>query len=408
MNFNYKKDLHKQVICHSDPAPAGEESQNRLFCRVQNLFGRHTPSLMRTQYDNSIFYKNLYIILLFFPLLITALLFSGCEKNTLPLIPPEYSHSGYIIVNEGLYGQNNSSLTFYDLQKGKAEQNIYANENNGSNLGDTANDLSVCCDKAFIVVDKSKKVEVISTENFKSEGFIDFSDYGSPRNIIITDSLHGYISTLNDLVVEINPSKMNVIRTIPVGSKPEGLTINGANLFVANSGFGVGTSLSVIDTSAHSVISTINVWQNPNVLLSRGNYVYAVSIGKYDPAGIGAVTKIDAVTLMPADTILIGLNPGKAAIADDKLFVINGEGLQTINLEDFSLSDSTFIKGSEVNPITGVIYSIFFDEIKNEILLTNPKDFLQNGEIVIFNLTGKKIKTFNAGLNPGKISLITK
>ncbi len=378
------------------------------FTEFRDIWEGVLLSLWRIQYDNSIFRKSLYKILLIFPLLIIMLLFSGCEKNTLPLIPPEHSQNGYLIVNEGLYGQNNSSLTFYDLNNGKTEQNVYASANQGNNLGDTANDMSVCCGKVFIAVDKSKKIEVISDDNFKSEGFIDFSDYGSPRNIIITDSLHGYISTLNDLVVEINPSRMNVVRTIPVGSKPEGLALNGKNLFVANSGFGTGKTLSVIDTAIHSVVSTIPVWQNPNVMLSRGTYVYAVSIGKYDPAGIGAVTRIDAATLIPADTILIGLNPGKAAIADDKLFVINGEGLQTINLKNFSLSDSTFIKGSEVNPITGVIYSIFFDEMDNEILLTNPKDFLQDGEIVIFNFAGKKIKTFNAGLNPGKISLITK
>ncbi len=341
--------------------------------------------------------------------LIVSITSLRCTKEQIPLIPPENFHSsGYLILNEGLYGQNNSSITFYDLESGNVEQNVYAAMNNGDDLGDTANDFALCCGKVFIVVDKSKKIEVISIQDFHSEGFIDFTDYGSPREIIIPDSTHGYVSTLNDLIVEFNPSSMNITGTVNVGSKPEGLTLNGENLFVANSGFGIGNTVSVIDTSAHAVISTISVWQNPNTFLSFGDNVYLVSIGKYDAIGLGAVTKINAQNLVPTDTILIAENPGKAVIAENNLLVVNGSGLLKINLDTFSIDDSLFIKGSNVNPITGVIYSVSFDKTNKKILLTNPKDFLQNGEVILFDLYGEKLKTISAGLNPGRIQFITK
>ncbi len=348
------------------------------------------------------------ILLLVFILLISFFLHGCGSKNTLPLIPPEENNSGYIVINEGLYGQNNSSVTFYNIQKGRTTQNVYSSANNGNNLGDTANDIAICCHKGFIVVDNSKKIDVISTDNFKSVGIVDFSGYGNPRKIIIPDSLHAYVTTLNNSVVEFNPINLKVTRTFSVGLKPEGIVENSGKLFVANSGFGSGNSLSVIDTSTHAVISNIPVWQNPVTLLSYGQNVYAISIGKYDNLGLGAITKINSDLLSATDTITINHNPGKATLTDNSLLVINGDGVVKIDLSTFTIADSLFIKGVDVNPITKTIYSLYFDALNNRILLGNPKDYLQNGEIAVFDIQGEKLFKFEAGLNPGTINYILK
>jgi YVTN family beta-propeller protein len=352
--------------------------------------------------------KNLNkILLIFFTSL--SLLLVGCNKENEILTPPSgNSGSGYLVINEGLYGQNNSTITFYDLQTGIASQNVYASANNGNNLGDTANDFASCCGKGFIVVDKSKKIEIISPNDFSSLGIIDFTSYGSPRHIIIPDSLHAYVTTTNDIVVEFNPTTNQITRTYPVGSKPEGITLNGNKLFVANSGFGSGNTVTVIDTSTHASIDEIGVWQNPLTLISKGDIVYLISIGKYDREGLGALTVINPLTLTPTDTLAIPKNPGKAIIAGNNLYVINGDGLLKINTSDSPLSYSIFIPGNKVNPISGVIYSVTYDLQNDMLLLGNCKDFMQNGDVKIFDMNGNKIKEFDCGLNPGTISLIIK
>ncbi len=339
-------------------------------------------------------------------LLPVILLLVSCGSNEPDYTPPENGKNGYLVINEGLYGQNNSSLTFYDIDEDKVYQNVYAAANNGNDLGDTANDFAECRGKGFVVLDKSKKIEIIDLENFQSLGFIDFTDYGSPRNIVIYDSLRAFVTTLSNLVVEINPSAASVTNSIQVGDLPEDLVLHDEKLFVANSGFGQGNTVSVIDITSNSVIKEISVWKNPRFTAADENFVYVISTGEYVPPGLGAVTKINPQTLTPEDTLFIEENPGKAEVIENNLFVIYGEGLAKISLDTFSITDSVFISGSEVNSITNVIYSFAYDYDSERFLLGNPKDFTQNGEVVVFDKNRTELFRFQCGLNPGNIAII--
>ena len=345
--------------------------------------------------------KNLKIALILFTV------FYGCKNQDVQPVEPIDDASGkYVVINEGLYGQNNSSVTVYDYQRREATQFVYSNANGGASLGDTANDFAQCCGKGFIVLDKSKKVEIVDLRNFTSLGFIDFTEYGSPRRIVLYDSLRAYISTLNGKVVVINPENSSVQNVIDVGEYPEGLAICNEKLFVANSGFGIGNTVSVIDLASSEVIKEIVVRTNPRFIEASGNFVYVISSGEYAPPGEGAVTKIDAISLAAVYTVKLNGNPGKAEIAGENLYVIYSEGVAKISLNDFTIVDSLFIAGSNVNSLTGFIYSIYFDREHSRLLLGNPKDFTQSGETVIFDLNGNKIGKFECGINPGTISLI--
>ncbi len=347
-------------------------------------------------------FRNKYYLIL----LIVVVLINGCSTKNDPIVPPEVSNEFYLVINEGLYGQNNSSITVYDIQNNVVQNYVYSNANGGENLGDTANDFMQCCGKGFVVLDKSKKIEIISLNDFKSLGSIDFTDYGSPRDIVLFDSLHAYVSTLNDLVVEINPTEQTITRIVKVGKQPEDLEIAQGKLFVANSGFGTGNSVSVIDLNSFSVIDTIEVWKNPRFIKTDGNFIYLISTGEYIPPGTGAVTKINVANNQIVDTLLLNGNPGKAEITSDVLYVIYSEGVAKISLDNFSISDSLFISGADVNSLTGVVYSVYYDKENSLFLCGNPKDFMQDGNIIIFDEAGSKLTKFNCGLNPGTISLI--
>ena len=346
--------------------------------------------------------KTLFVV----PILLVALVFNACENESEPLVPPVESANYYVVINEGLYGQNNSSVTLYDIETNETRQNVYANANGGADLGDTANDFAQCCGKGFIVLDKSKKIEIVNLRTFESLGFIDFGEYGSPRNIVIYDSSRAFVSTLENSVTEINPKTNEIITTYAVGAMPEGLAICDDKLFVANSGFGTGNSVSVIDLRSGSVTAEIEVKINPRFIETDGDFVYVISAGEYTPPGKGAITKISPVSLAPVDTVALTGNPGKAEIANGNLYVIYSAGVAEISLANFEISDSLFIDGNDVNSLTGVVYSVFYDNVHMRFVFGNPKDFMQNGEAVIFDADGTKLGKFTCGLNPGTISLI--
>jgi len=339
---------------------------------------------------------------------ISIFVLSSCNKSVDPIIDPPaiQQSSGAVIVSEGLFSQNNSSIAYYSLKDKTVNQNVYAAANGNAKLGDTANDMQILGNKGYIAVDQSFKIEIIDVNSFKSLGMIDLSTYGEPREISIVDSTMGFVTVWNsngDGVVNFNPSTMTVTNLIKVGAKPEGIANNGKYLFVANSGWGADSTVSVINAAQSSVVKTLTVGINPNSVIEKNGDIYVVSTGSYSGSYTGGIFKIDPSALTVTTFKNLPGNPGDAAVAGDAILVINGSGIIKLNSNNLSITDSTFIKGSEVNPIFSTIYSIAYDSSQQKLFLGNPKDFQQNGEVVVYDVSGSELSRFDCGINPGTI-----
>jgi hypothetical protein len=330
----------------------------------------------------------------------TTFLFWGCENST-EKIPIEPLNSGVIIINEGGYNQNNSSISTYSLEDNTVQNDVYYTVNS-TNLGDTGNDLVIVDEKGFIAVTFSNKIEVVTINDFKSVGSIDFEPYGGPREIAISGNL-GYATTSNSALVKFDINSLSIIDTLNLGFKPEGITSSDGKLFIAISGWGSGNTITVVDESSFKIVKNITVMENPINIYSIGNVVYSVSTGNYSD-GIGALTKIDAKTMNILDTLQIRQNPGRFACSDDEeLFIINGNGIVHVSGKDMSIVNPTIISAAIVNNIYYFIYSIGYDSDSELLYLGNPKDFSQNGEIAVFDLNGNEKSRFDVGINPGTI-----
>ncbi len=346
--------------------------------------------------------KNKLLLLAFSMLL----MFTACQKKDVNN-PIEEARKGVIVVNEGLFGQNNSSLTYYDLEKKKTTQNVYENANKGSKLGDTANDMKIKGDKGFVVVNQSNKVEIIDVKNFESIGSVDFTSYGGPRYICIVDD-NAYVTTYGDNVVKFSTADYKVSKEIKVGSKPEGIAYNSGYLFVANSAWGSGDDVSVIDAQTDSTVKNIKVGVNPRFVLSDSKFVYVICSDNYfAPTGRQGVYKIDVDGLTLADSLIFPDSPSKAAIGKGKLFVIHNAGVASIDLNTFTVTNDSLVSASAVNSLGYGIYSIAFNSDDNNIYLSNPKDYTQNGEVAYFDLSGKEKGRFETGINPGTIVFVS-
>ncbi len=331
--------------------------------------------------------------------------FVSCKNDNNPVDPPNGSiNRSIVVINEGLFSQNNSSITNYNLEDKSVENDVYSVANSNAKLGDTANDLVIVGDKGYISVDQSYKIEIVNINTFKSLGMIDLTNYGEPRHLCLIDSTAGYITTYNDIVVRFDPKTLQIIGTVDVGSKPEGIVNLGNNLFVANSGWGVGNTVSVIDISSFTVKKEITVKVNPQTIVEDGINVYVISTGSYSGDGYGMISEISPSSLTVTDTLPIAKNPGKAAVAsNNQLLVINGDGLVQVQTGELKIIKETLIPGSSVNTLFAVIYSVTYDAKDDLIYLGNPKDFAQNGDVAIFDFSGNEKGRFDVGINPGTI-----
>lgn len=353
------------------------------------------------------------IIIYLFTLTITALTFTSCSKddsNSNP-VTPVVTTSGLYILNEGVYGQNNSTLSYLDFTSLAVTQNIYALANNNASLGDNANSMFILNNKGYIAVDNSNKIEIIDLTTNKSNGYVDLGTGSSPREIYMKDSTTGYVTSLyNDKVIKFNPVTKTIIKSIPVGSKPEGIVESGGKLFVANSGFGYDNTVSVIDMATDNVTATIRVGINPRITIKGDdNNVYVVCTGQYPPAdnsGTGGIYKIDPSMLKLTDSLVVTGNPGEACFVNNDIYVVNTSGVIKTNFTSHTVSAAPVIDGMKVNGSYGIVYSIVFDKTTQTLYCGNPKDFTQTGEVVLFSVDGvEKARYTSGGMNPGTLVL---
>jgi len=331
-------------------------------------------------------------------------LFWGCENST-ETEPIVELNKAVIVVSEGGFAQNNSSVTSYSIEEKTTQNDIYFAANSSS-LGDTGNDLVIAGDNGFIAVTGSNKIEVVNANDFKSVGTIDFTEFGGPRKIAISGNT-GYATTSNSMLVKFDISTFAVLDTMTIGFKPEGIVSAGGKLFIAISGWGAGTIVTVVDESTFQIVKNISVKVNPTNVVSDGSDVFVISTGTYAFAGgdgMGMVTKIDATSLTVLDTLQIEKNPGRVALGnDEELFLINGDGIVHIGGATMSIITSTLISAADVNNVYYSIYSVGYDQDNDLLYLGNPKDYSQNGDVAIFNLSGTEEGRFDVGINPGTI-----
>jgi YVTN family beta-propeller protein len=336
------------------------------------------------------------------------IILTGCSKEE-PTVAKEenpLSVKGVYILNEGGFTKSNSSLTMIVPDSGKVYSDVFFAANNRG-IGDVANDIVLYDKKAFIVVNNSHRIEVISTETHKLLGTINVPG-NSPNKIVIANASKGYITNLyKGTVTVFNPTTFAVITSdIPVGMNPQGMAVTGGKLFVCNSGYGSDSTVSVIDVAKDSVIAVITTAKSPtdiavdsdgDVIVLCNGYTDFVNSANDTP---GSIAVIDPVLHTVKTTINLPLasygHPGELTLSGTGYgFTVVKNGLLKFDTRTNAIVNSSFIQR------TG--YSIAVDNVSERIYIGDAKDYNSNGTIYIYEKSGVLKDSADVGIVPGTI-----
>ena len=133
-------------------------------------------------------------------LLISAV--AGCVQDPLLTGPeiPAPSAKGVYILNEGLFGRGNASMSYYDLESFRVYNNVFSTVNNKS-LGDVGNSIVIRGNLGYIVVNNSHKIEVIDINTNVNVGTIFVGAGRSPRQLAFLDDNRALVTNLYDASV---------------------------------------------------------------------------------------------------------------------------------------------------------------------------------------------------------------
>ena len=316
--------------------------------------------------------KSLHLSILYFLVFILC----SCEKEKSSTADSiVYQEQGIFVVNEGAYQANNGSVSYLQQTGRGVISDLFKNVNNVP-LGDVVQSMNIYNGRGYMVVNNSKKVEVVSMVDFSSIGTI--TGFLGPRYFLPVNADKAYVSDwFSNQIKVIDLISRTISSTIDVGAGPEQMALSNGKVYVANvGGYGNDSIISVIDVATNSVIKTIEVGLNPNSIVNLQNGGLLVLCGGTTGADYIGGTADDVagqlILIDPlSDNISQTLNfsqsfhPLKLVTKKtaDKIYFLGGDNGYTGAVYDFDLNlfiHSLLIPGSYyglgVNPADGNIF----------------------------------------------------
>ncbi len=335
---------------------------------------------------------------------VLAILLFACGKNEDATPTGKYS-SGVFISNEGQFQTGTGTVSFFNRETKTVENDIFQTVN-GRPLGNILQSLEIHNNKAYLVVNNAKKVEVVQAWDFKEVGTIQGLEM--PRYFIGIDDKKGYVSQwgvggIDGSVKVVDLQTNTVIKTIAVGKGAEKMLKLDNKVYVAcNGGFASENRVFVIDTQKDEVSATIVTPDNSNgLVLDANNKIWVACSGRSQWNGSASVT------VSPAQ--LVRLNPISNQIEQSFAFERHGLGNLVINSGKntlfYSYSGRVFSQsinaGINTNPlISRSFYGLSYDINTDMLYAAVGGNFSSNSKFIRFNISGVAIDSMNVGIAP--------
>lgn len=322
-----------------------------------------------------------YKSLLVFSVLLAAIAVSCSKENASGNLPTGIDievgeNNTLFILNQGAW-PGGSTMDVKNLSTGAFSANWFATANPdvAQGLGNTGNDMAVIGGKLWVLMNGSNQIAVVNPATGKLEKTLDVD---SPRYIIkkgnyayVTSygaAINGSVYGVKGKVYRIDQASYES-KTVEVSYQPEGVTVLGDKLYVANSGgyqADQENTISVIDLSSFTVTGTLELpVKNLNRLFSAQGKLWVTTYDCYNadwsaivtPASLGSVTPEGEYTAVPGVTV------GMPALSKDKLYNVSYAGMQVVDaatgeVSSIELKDAQigYPYGLAIHPVNGELY----------------------------------------------------
>lgn len=323
----------------------------------------------------------------------------------------ELARTRAFILNEGSMNQNNSNLIYFDWLTGDIDESCMYRQQNGRQLGDTANDIITYDGKIVVAVNMSNYVALLNgsgVELSRVSFANDYSELGQVRNLVADDG-YLYVTTYGGYIVKIriNGDKLEYVGNVCVGTNLEGICEEDGKLYaiVAGAYPNNDSRVAIVDVRTFNSVTFGDIMYNPNNIIEEDDHIYVQGYGTaYDyPWG----------EYNPQTNIYTQIGNATAwAAGDDILYLANSTTDWTTyetNTELYSYSTKTgavnksFFKSIPADVAKTFVYSISVNPYNGDIFMATS-DYVTDGKIYQFGKDGAYKGQFSAhGMNPNKI-----
>lgn len=212
------------------------------------------------------------------------------EMGMLPSKAVALDNDHLLVLNEGLWGNNDASISYVDVTNHSAI-NDWFSSNNSRGLGDVGQDLIIYGSKAYVTVSFSNSVEIINTRSGLSTRLATTSNNVQTPRYMAADGGNIYVTCYSPTsVIRIDTAQQAVTGICNLGAfHPEGicalngkLYISSSNISDEQSNYYYDNKLYVVDEASFSVVDSIIVGKNPSkVVALDNNHIVVNTLGDY-------------------------------------------------------------------------------------------------------------------------------
>jgi len=334
-----------------------------------------------------------------------AVAFTACKKDELPAVID--ASTGTYIVNEGSFMNNNSSLTHIAVD-GQLTPDVYyaANE---VELGDVLQSFTVKGNHGYAVLNNSQKIEVVEMSTMKNKGTITGLSY--PRYAVGVGSNKLYVTNgaFQGTVEVFNSETLINERSISVGSGPNQLLLHNNELWVCNQGgFGLDSTVSIINTSSNSVVGVITLAHRPeDLVVDAFGDIWILCAGEtfYDASwnvsghSLAMLFRIDGISHALESSFSLGElgdHPRQLEVSPNgRTLYYENNGVFAVDVNSAELPGTLLIASAKsalsVHPSTGDVWCASISDY------TNPST------VYVYSADGALLRTYEGGIGTNAV-----
>jgi len=326
-------------------------------------------------------------------------------------IPHDPASAGLFIINEGNFGYENASLSYYDIEKQVIYNDVFFNTN-GLPLGDVAMSMEIFDSTGYIVLNGSGKIYAIDVGTFELTGKI--TGLTSPRYMHFLDETRAYVSDLYARSIAIvDPVTSFVSGAIDVNNNdplyyqhPTEQLLQYGDLVYTNC-WSFDNKILVIDSKTDALIDSIEVLIQPqSMAIDAYGYLWVLTDGGFEGNPYGheepALMRIDLSTSEIVREYRFELNdlPSELTIngSGDTLYFLNRHVYR--HAVASTIDPEVFIDSPYLNS-TGGFYGLAVDPQRSDIYVADAIDLVQRGVVYRYNASGIALDTMKVGIIPG-------
>jgi len=320
---------------------------------------------------------------------------------------------GVYVANQGNFSANDGSITWYDPSTGQAEQVL-------SDFGTLAQSITLHGQMGYIASNTSHVVDILDLSTRQRVGQI--PQVESPRYIAVVDRTKAYVSQLWSAQISVlDLQAQTVLGTIAAGTNPEDIAVVGNRAFVANSGFGSDSTLTIIDTYDDMAVGTVDLGcDGPRHLevdtedelwaFCNGNTVYNADFTEVIERTNGAAIVLNPSTGDIIKRIEFNHQAGAGSLGQDthyspesgEIFLIRSDSSRVLV---FDIATNTY-KESLTFPGTESIGGLAYDADARRFYVGRIVSFTAPGFVQILNRDNlMETSRFRAGVAPAHLVL---